>query len=234
MCSPASFVLTKDHVFWSKTSDSHNDIVKEHKLWDGGAHRQTLLFVEITPANYRWEIPLERWDFYIDSDILPGWYDWEVDEARARKALKEWAACKLVRSGESRNVGFGQMVLAVLDGGVVRSLHEGGIILKVCSGGIVSYVNGGNVHCVSSGGMVQLAQYGARIDNVRDRGIVEAVYTGACVVYTSQTFKTTIYGETSIVFHNPRTNEIRPPSVYRGSRKARTIASYKYGKKSKE
>jgi hypothetical protein len=29
MCQPASFVLTKDGVFWSMKSDSHEDIIQE-------------------------------------------------------------------------------------------------------------------------------------------------------------------------------------------------------------
>ena len=32
MCNPASFVLTKDRVFWSKKTDLHAEIIKDFSL----------------------------------------------------------------------------------------------------------------------------------------------------------------------------------------------------------
>ena len=36
MCEPASFVVTKDKVFWSLKSDGHEDIIREHALCADG------------------------------------------------------------------------------------------------------------------------------------------------------------------------------------------------------
>ena len=49
MCKPASFVLTKTKVFWSENSDSHDDIIREHKLNESGTRGINILRVEIAP-----------------------------------------------------------------------------------------------------------------------------------------------------------------------------------------
>jgi len=40
--------------------------------------------------------PLSEWKFEVVQDELPPWHDPDVDESRARTALIEWAAHKLV------------------------------------------------------------------------------------------------------------------------------------------
>ena len=50
MCTPASFVLTKDRVFWSKKSDSHEDIIEEYKLNPDGIRGPNIVRVKISPT----------------------------------------------------------------------------------------------------------------------------------------------------------------------------------------
>jgi hypothetical protein len=96
MCNMASFVLTRDRVFWSRHTDSHTEIVSEFKLSEDrtGVH-PNLLMVEITPPNEDYRLPLRQWTYRTDQDILPEWYDAEREEARARAALAEWATERL-------------------------------------------------------------------------------------------------------------------------------------------
>ena len=35
MCNQASFILTSENTYWSKRTDSHDEILAEHKLRDG-------------------------------------------------------------------------------------------------------------------------------------------------------------------------------------------------------
>ena len=94
MCRPASFVLTKDRVFWSKKSDSHEDIIEEFELHSDGVLGLNIVRVEVTHRDMR--TPLSEWKFEVVQDELPPWHDPDVDESRARTALIEWAAHKLV------------------------------------------------------------------------------------------------------------------------------------------
>ena len=90
MCTPASFVLTKDSIFWSKISNSHEDIIEENKLCADGARGPNILRVEISPQDADYTLPLKSWKYHTDQDILPVWANVENDEKRTRLALKTW------------------------------------------------------------------------------------------------------------------------------------------------
>ncbi len=90
MCQAASFVLTKDKVFFSLESDSHESIIEENKLHDDGASGPNILRVEIVPTI--WEPPSENWKYRVDQDTIPKWSDPGEDERRARAALLDWWA----------------------------------------------------------------------------------------------------------------------------------------------
>ena len=86
----ASFVLTKDRVFWSEKTDSHESIIEEFGLFADGAKGTNILRVEVTPpkgaALVDWS-DLSAWTYRVDQDIVPVWADAQVDEERVRAAL---------------------------------------------------------------------------------------------------------------------------------------------------
>ena len=88
MCKFASFVLTKECVFHSRDSNSHEDIIREHDLHEAGeGQRVNILRVEISPTK-SWG-DLASWDYKVDQDLLPPWADAVNDERRTRDALAE-------------------------------------------------------------------------------------------------------------------------------------------------
>ena len=89
MCKAASFVLTKDCVFWSKKTDSHEEIIREHGLNADGANGPNILRAEINPVGF-FGPPFDGWKFHYDQDIIPKWADAGADEKRARAALADW------------------------------------------------------------------------------------------------------------------------------------------------
>ena len=120
MCNPASFVLTKDRVFWSKKTDSHDKIINEYSLCESIRNESpatceacTLKVEIVPPSKNAFDAPLNEWIFLIDQDIMPKWFDAVADEKRARDVLVEWAKSKLIRSGENRDVNEGDCILAI-------------------------------------------------------------------------------------------------------------------------
>jgi len=96
-------VVTKDQVFWSKLSDSHEDIIEEHKLHECDAtHRVQICRVEITPPDGKFDAPPEEWQFKVDQDLLPEWWDREDAETRTRAALPVWIEAKVFTTGEHK------------------------------------------------------------------------------------------------------------------------------------
>ena len=102
MCEPASFVLTKDAVFWSMNTDSHEEIIAEYGLAQDGVRGPNILRVEITPPNYDFCVPASDWRFNLDQDLVPSWHDVAEDEKRARVALTEWIAARVIREGAKK------------------------------------------------------------------------------------------------------------------------------------
>ena len=92
MCQFASFVVTKDNVFWC-ASNSHEDIISAHKLEALDGLRCDLVRIEIVP-NPDARNNLSTWHYSVDQDRLPKWTfagDPEL-ERRAREALERRAA----------------------------------------------------------------------------------------------------------------------------------------------
>ena len=91
MCQPASFIVTKDNVFWKHGSNSHEQIMKENNLTDSKDQRPPdFVRVEITPPNNDFVLPFEKWVYKVDQDMLPDWYVKDFDEERIRKELPKW------------------------------------------------------------------------------------------------------------------------------------------------
>ena len=88
MCEFASFVLTKEREFWLDHKDSHSAIIAYHKLNEWGAHGPNIVKVEISPTDKIKKWPsLKAWEFFVDQDVMPDWFDIDVVEKRTRAAL---------------------------------------------------------------------------------------------------------------------------------------------------
>lgn len=110
MCKPASFVLTKENVYWSLKSDSHENILAEHYLREKIGENINILRVEISPSDGDIFSPTDRWEFSYDQDIMPEWADADRDERRARAALKDWASARVFDGVEDLEIRDGRSV----------------------------------------------------------------------------------------------------------------------------
>ena len=88
MCDYASFVLTKDKVFWSKKTESHHEIIQEFNLCecDSSGTRIHIVKTEIIPVKYG---DLSTWKYQVDQDVFPPWYDKRDCEVCTRKGLRK-------------------------------------------------------------------------------------------------------------------------------------------------
>ena len=118
MCNPASIIITKDRVFWSRSCDSHEPIIAEFGLTDEVANQITIIRVEITPpqdadGQPNFAAPLEQWQYRVDQDLLPKWYEKDPGkhEERARAALVDWHAAKVFLAGRHHDVTDGNCFL---------------------------------------------------------------------------------------------------------------------------
>jgi len=100
MCIFFSAVLTKDSEFWHE-SDSHETIIRQSGLHADGAKGANILRVELVPsAKTRTLEDFSSYDFKIDQDLKPKWFDAADAELRSREALaRRFGAAKVERVG---------------------------------------------------------------------------------------------------------------------------------------
>jgi hypothetical protein len=189
MCKPASFIVTKDAVLWSKTSEGHEDIIKEFGLHADGVRGPNICRVELVPSDGLYYTDPATWAFKTDQDILPQWWNEEDGKRRSLAAAIHWQASKIIKPGEERSVSAGEFILfnygtvqAVCSGGTVQEVYFGGTVREVCSGGTVQAVcSGGTVQVVLGGGTVREVCFGGTVREVCSGGTVQAVCSGGTV-----------------------------------------------------
>jgi hypothetical protein len=94
MCQFASMVLDKEHEYYLSTSNSHSDIIEHYKLREihPNGIDANILRVEITPPGDNPKAPIDQWNYRVDQDIMPQWFEPAECENRARAALARRAA----------------------------------------------------------------------------------------------------------------------------------------------
>ena len=95
MCEPASMIVTKTKVFWSKNTESHHEIITEYGLKEKNVRDEyNLVPIEIIPPCNDFTLPLSKWIFNVDhagyDRDLPEWWDAKKAEKRVRVELKKW------------------------------------------------------------------------------------------------------------------------------------------------
>ena len=139
MCRPASFVLTKDRVFWSINTDSHEDIIAEHKLHQDGVRGPNILRIEITPPDDDFTAPAKKWNFRLDQDIMPAWFDAEKDEKRARLELAKWIKSRVIRK-DCKELCSGRFIIC--DSARVGSVYGSASVGSVYDSAVVRQYGG--------------------------------------------------------------------------------------------
>jgi hypothetical protein len=185
MCQPASFIITKDRVYWSKKSDSHEEILREYGLPDcdrnNGLGNPVIARVEVTPQNQDFRLPLEQWSYCLDQDQLPDWYNREDAEKRVREVLPDWLAAKVVLPD--------QVVETVTEG--VLSIY--GKVKYICDSAQVEYIcDSAQVKNICDSAQVEYICDSAQVKNICDSAQVKYICDSAQVEY--------IYGSAQVKY----------------------------------
>jgi len=197
MCYPASFIVTKDQVFWSRYTEFHEEIIDEFGLREKDTQGNIqLVWAQLLAPNYQLSTPSNAWQYSVVQDLLPSWYDAVDVEKRVRKALPQWCQTKVVGHGQVRTVhNTGQIYICGgvvktvcggeitllsagtvrrLDGGRIRDVHYGGFVGEIYNGAIVDCVCGGSVGDIYNGRIERI--FSGSIQKVHEIGKVRHVY----------------------------------------------------------
>ena len=195
MCEPASMIVTKNKVFWSKKTESHHEIIEEFGLKEQDVRKNfTLIPIEIIPPDNDYKLPLSKWVFKIDfyERDLPDWWEAKTAERRVRVELKKWRKAKVVMPKEK-----------------IDSIEVG---QKIAIYGTVNNIRGGTVNNISGGTVNDI--WGGTVNNIRGgtdnniRGGTVNYISGGTVNYISGDFPQKITGNTTIITYSALSPDI--------------------------
>jgi hypothetical protein len=201
MCKPASGVFVKGHIaYWLKNSDSHEEIIREHKLNADGIRGTNVVRFEVTPPNGDMSKPLKDWHYALDDSMgscLPEWYDAKAAEKSARKMLKDWAKQKLI-TGNVERLTDGDYYIS--GNATVKHVSGDATVKHVSGNATVKHVSGNaTVKHVYDNATVKHVSGNATVESVYGNATVESVYGNATVkyVYGDATVKY-VYGDATV------------------------------------
>lgn len=201
MCRMASFVVTRTAVLWSRDGDSHTQIRRGHGLPEATPYRPPDdVAVEIVPPHGDYRLPVDRWQFRVDQDAVPDWFDPREAEAAVRAVLPDWYAAHVlddpdgvldeVREGQTRIVLAGTVRRVV--GGEVLA-YDQSTVQTVVGGQVRAYdqstveaVIGGDVWAHGQSTVQAVVDGQVRAD---DQSTVQTVAGGTVWVYDQSTVK---------------------------------------------
>ena len=91
MCKLKSAIILKDRIFMPDY-DSHSKMLDELGITDDYFNASKVFVrAELVPENEDVFSDIDGWEFSVDQDITPEWFDEKDCAERMRKAVKEWA-----------------------------------------------------------------------------------------------------------------------------------------------
>ena len=91
MCKLKSAIILKDRIFMPDY-DSHSKMLEELGITDDYFNASKVFVrAELSPQNGDVFSDIDSWEFSVDQDITPEWFDEKDCAERMRKAAKEWA-----------------------------------------------------------------------------------------------------------------------------------------------
>ena len=162
MCKLKSAIILKDRIFMPDY-DSHSKMLEELKITDDYINASKVFVrAELAPADGDVFSDIDSWEFSVDQDIMPEWFDEKDCAERMIKAVKEWA---------KTHIFVGQNELKIS--------HGENIIIKDCKN--VDICGSAKVKNICGSATVKNICDSATVENIYGNATVENIYGNATV-----------------------------------------------------
>ena len=110
MCKLKSAIILKDKIFMPDY-DSHSKMLEELKITDDYINASKVFVrAELVPENGDAFSDIDGWEFSVDQDITPEWFDEKDCAERMRKAVKEWAKTHIFIGQNELKISHGENI----------------------------------------------------------------------------------------------------------------------------
>ena len=190
MCKLKSAIILKDRIFMPDY-DSHSKMLEELKITDDYFNASKVFVrAELSPADGDVFSNIDSWEFSVDQDITPEWFDEKDCAERMRNTVKEWAKTHIfigqngltISHGENifikdcKNVNiYGNATVESICGkATVKYIYDNATIESICDSAIIN-----NIYDKA---LVENACGNALVNNICNNATVEYVYENATVI----------------------------------------------------
>ena len=166
MCKFKSAIILKDRVF-IPDYDSHSDMLQELGIKDT-EENACRLFVraELIPKNDDCKSDVSTWEYIVDQDILPDWYEAGYDEKRMRDAVQDWAKNRI-------HIGIDDLVISSGEGHIILDCK----VKKICGDAQIRSIQGNSgVDCIGGSAHVKYIFESAKVDCISGSAHVKYIY----------------------------------------------------------
>ena len=110
MCKLKSAIILKDRIFMPDY-DSHSKMLEELGITDDYINASKVFVrAELAPENGDVFSNIDSWEFSVDQDITPEWFDEKDCAERMRKAAKEWANTHIFVGQNELKISHGENI----------------------------------------------------------------------------------------------------------------------------
>ena len=173
MCKLKSAIILKDKIFMPDY-DSHSKMLEELKITDDYINASKVFVrAELVPENGDAFSDIDRWEFSVDQDITPEWFDEKDCAERMRKAVKEWAKTHIFIGQNGLTISHGENIF-IKDCKNVN-IYGNATVESICGKATVKYIY--------DNATVNYIYGNAAVNYICDNATVERIYDNATVNY---------------------------------------------------
>ena len=149
MCKLKSAIILKDRIFMPDY-DSHSKMLEELKITDDYFHASKVFVrAELSPENGDVFSDIDGWEFRVDQDITPEWFDEKDCAERMRNTVKEWAKTHIFIGQNDLKISHGENIFIkdcedvdIYDNATVDSIYGNATVENICDNATVKSICG--------------------------------------------------------------------------------------------
>ena len=173
MCKLKSAIILKDRIFMPDY-DSHSKMLEELKITDDYINASKVFVrAELSPENGDVFSDIDGWEFSVDQDITPEWFDEKDCAERMRNTVKEWAKTHIFIGLNDLKISHGENIFIkdcknvdIYDNATVENIYGKATVENIYDSATVNYICDG-----------------ATVENICDNATVKNIYGNATVNY---------------------------------------------------
>ena len=208
MCKLKSAIILKDRIFMPDY-DSHSKMLEELKITDDYINASKVFVrAELSPENEDVFSDIDSWEFSVDQDITPEWFDEKDCAERMRNTLKEWAKTHIFVGQNELKISHGENIFIkdcknvdicgdatvkyIFGDATVENIHGNATVENIYGNATVKIICGkATVENICDDATVKYICGNATVDNIYDNATVKSIYDNATVdnIYGNATVK---------------------------------------------